>query len=152
MAEGLAVVGIVASIVQLLDFGSRVLGRLDEYHARFEDLPEAFRHIKSELPVLLDALRKTQTGACGGLMPDESKLALLPAIAGCGDQIRLLDDIIAKLLPNSSDSRLRRSGKALQSLRYDTKVEKITMVIRGYIQTLTFHAAASLVPSKGKLF
>jgi hypothetical protein len=58
MAEALAAVGIVANITQLVDFGTRVLKRLDQYQSTLEKIPEAFRHIKSELPVLLDALRQ----------------------------------------------------------------------------------------------
>ncbi|OCK85886.1 hypothetical protein K432DRAFT_217425 [Lepidopterella palustris CBS 459.81] len=47
-----------------------------------------------------------------------------------------------KALPASGDSWTRRSRKALVSLWHDAKVAKITMVLRGYIQTLTYHATA----------
>ncbi|RYP14834.1 hypothetical protein DL766_009577 [Monosporascus sp. MC13-8B] len=80
MAEALTVVGIVANIIQLVDFGSRVLKRLEEYQSKFGDVPEAFRHIKAELPVLLDALRQTKAAIDAGSMRDESKNALLPAV------------------------------------------------------------------------
>jgi hypothetical protein len=76
-------------------------------------------------------------------MQDETKRALLPAVEGCGVQIKSLDDVIVKALPVSGDSWARTGRKALVSLRYDAKVEKITAVVRGYIQTLTYHAAAS---------
>ena len=144
MAEALAVVGIVANIIQLVDFGSRVLKRLEEYQSKLGEIPEAFRHIKAELPILLDALRQTKAAIDAGSMQDETKNALLPAVEGCGVQIKALDDVIMKALPASGDSWARRGRKALGSLRYDAKVEKIITVIRGYIQTLTYHAAASL--------
>ncbi|KAI9854168.1 MAG: hypothetical protein M1813_001338, partial [Trichoglossum hirsutum] len=143
MAEALAVVGIVANIIQLVDFGSRVLKRLEEYQSKLGEIPEVFRHIKAELPVLLDALRQTKAAIDAGCMQDETKKALLPAVEGCGVQIKSLDDMIVKALPVSGDSWARRSRKALGSLRYDAKVEKITAVVRGYILTLTYHAAAS---------
>ena len=73
-------------------------------------------------------------------MQDDSKKALIPAVKGCGIQIQSLDDVIVKALPASGDSWATRSRKALGSLRYDAKVEKITVVVRGYIQTLTYHA------------
>ncbi|RYP51053.1 hypothetical protein DL768_003553 [Monosporascus sp. mg162] len=146
MAEALTVVGIVANIIQLVEFGSGVLRRLEEYQSKFGDIPEAFRHIKAELPVLLDALRQTKAAIDAGSMQDESRNALLPAVEGCRVQINLLDDVIAEVLPAPGDSWTRRGRKALRSLRYDTKVEKITSVVRGYIQTLTYHAAASLRP------
>lgn len=141
MAEALAVVGVAASIVQLVDFGSRVWKRLDDYQTDLGDIPESFRHIKAELPVLLDALRQTKSAL--GYMQDESRNALVPAIEGCTVQIKLLDDTIAKVLPDPKESRVRRSGKVIQSLRSDAKVKKITMAIRGYVQTLSYHAATS---------
>ena len=104
-----------------------------------------FRYIIAELPVLLDALWQTKAAIDAGSMQDESKKALLPAVKGCGVQIKLLDDVIVKALPVSGDSWARRGRKALGSLWYDAKVEKITAVVRGYIQTLVYHhAAASL--------
>jgi len=152
MAEALAVVGIVANIIQLVDFGSRVLKRLEEYQSELGDIPEAFRHTKTELPVLLDALRQTKAAIDAGTIQDESKKALLPAVEGCAVQIKALDDVIIKALPASGDSCARRGRKALGSLRYDAKVEKICAVVRGYIQTLTYHAAASLRPLTGMTF
>ncbi|PVH90556.1 hypothetical protein DM02DRAFT_711452 [Periconia macrospinosa] len=144
MAEALAVVGIVANIVQLVDFGTRVLKRLNQYQSSLAEIPEAFRHIKTELPVLLDALRQTKAAIDAGSLHDESIKALLPAVEGCSVQIKVLDDMIEKELPALSNSWSRRGRKALRSLRCDAKVEKIIAVIRGYVQTLTYHAAASL--------
>ena len=143
MAEALAVVGIIANIIQLVDFGSRVLKRLEEYQSKLGKIPEAFRHIKVELPIVLDALRQTKVAIDTGSMQDETKKALLVAIEECRVQIVSLDDIIVKALPETGDSWPTRGRKALRSLRYDAKVEKITVVVRGYIQTLTYHAAAS---------
>jgi hypothetical protein len=143
MAEALAVVGIVANIAQLVDFGSKVLHRLDEYQSKLGDVPESFRHIKLELPVLLDTLQGTKTAITTGLISHESEKPLLPAINGCHEQIASLDNIISKILPASSDSWAKRRQKAIRSLRYDARVEKLVKIIRGYVQTLTFHAASS---------
>ncbi|KAI9771284.1 MAG: hypothetical protein M1840_002254 [Geoglossum simile] len=143
MAEALAAVGIVANIIQIVDFGSRVLKRLDEYQSKLGEIPEAFRHIKAELPVLLDALQQTKAAIDAESIRDNPKNALLPAVEGCRVQIKALDDVIAEVLPASDDSWVRRRRKAFRSLRHDAKVEKITAVVRGYVQTLTYHAAAS---------
>ncbi|KAF2190167.1 TPR-like protein [Zopfia rhizophila CBS 207.26] len=143
MAEAFAVVGIVANIIQLVDFGSRVLARFEEYQSKLGDIPGAFRHIRAELPALLDALQQTKAAIDTGSIKDETKKALLPVVEGCRLQIKLLDDVIVKALPTLDDSWAKRSRKALGSLWHDGKVEKITAVVRGYIQTLTYHAAAS---------
>jgi hypothetical protein len=143
MAEALAVVAIVANIVQVVESGSRVLKRLKEYQSELREIPEAFRHIKAELPILLDALQQTKAVIDAGSIQDETKKALLPAVEGCGIQIKALDDVIAKVLPTPDKSWAEKGKKAFRSLRYEAKVEKITAIVRGYIQTLTYHAAAS---------
>ena len=150
MAEALATIGIIANIIQLVDFGARVLKRLDQYQSTHAEIPEAFLHIESELPVLLDALRQTRATINAGSLQEESKRALLPVVEGCGVQINALDSVIKKALPAASDSWARRGRKALGSLRYDAKVEKITAVLRGYIQTLTYHATISSKPLTDK--
>ena len=53
MAEALAAIGAVASIVQLVDFGSKVLLRLNEFQSSIGEIPKVFQHVKAELPVLL---------------------------------------------------------------------------------------------------
>jgi hypothetical protein len=144
MAEALVVVGTVANIVQLVDFGSKVLLRLNEFQSSIGEIPKSFQHIKAELPVLLDTLEKTKTAIETGSVQDETKKALLPAIDGCRTQIEVLDILIRKVLPLSHDSWRERSRKAVSSLRQDGKVKKIRTDLQGYIQTLTYyHAAAS---------
>lgn len=152
MAEALAVVSVVANIIQLVDFGTRVLSRLEQYQSTVAEVPEAFRHIKTELPVLLLALSQTKAASDAGQLGDTSKRALLQVIEGCTAQIKALDGVIEKALPAPGDSWTSRGKKAIRSLRYDAKVERITRVIRGYVQTLTYHAAASSKPSAGNRF
>ncbi|OCK72835.1 hypothetical protein K432DRAFT_411387, partial [Lepidopterella palustris CBS 459.81] len=144
MAEAFAVIGVVASIVQLVDFGSKVLLRLNEFQSSVGEIPKTFQHIKAELPVLLDTLEQTKTVLQTGSVRDETKKALLPAIDGCRTQIELLNIVIGKVLPLPSDSWREKSRKAVSSLRQDGKVRKIRTDLQGYIQTLTYyHAAAS---------
>jgi N-terminal domain on NACHT_NTPase and P-loop NTPases len=110
MAEALAAVGVVASIVQLVEFSSKILHRLDEFRSSAGEVPKSFRHIRAELPVLQDTLRQTKEAIDAGSVEDRTKKTLLPAIQGCQDQIEQLDAILAKTLPESSDSR-RTRGK-----------------------------------------
>lgn len=139
MAEALAAVGTIANIIQLVDAGLKVLHRLEEYQSQIQDLPEAFRHIKTELPALLDALQHTKTAIDTGSLPDESKRAVLPVVEGCATRIKLLDEILEKVVPASKDSWAARGKKAIQSIRYEGRMGNITTAIRGYIQTLTYH-------------
>lgn len=153
MAEAFVVIGIVASIIQLVDFGSKVLNRLNEFQTDLGEVPRSFRHIKVELPLLLDTLKGTKEAIDAGSLGDETKNALLPVVEGCREQIELLDAMLVKVLP-TSNSRREKGKKALSSLFHDGRVERITSTLRCYVQTLTYyHAAASstLQPLTGTL-
>ena len=149
MAEALGIVGIVANIIQIIDFGSQVLKRLKEYQSKLKEIPEVFYHIKAKLAMLLDALQQIKAAIDTRSIQNETKKAFLPAIKGCKVQIELLDNVIVKALPAPGDSWARKSRKALRSLQYNRKVEKITVVVQGYIQVLIYHTAtSSSLPNK----
>src|SRR5215471_7487975 len=117
MAETLAVAGVVASIAQLVEFGLKISRRLDEFHASLGEVPRTFRHIKAELPVLLDALQKTKDKINAASTRDETRQALITAIEGCGQEIQSLDAVLRETLPVPGDSLRERSKKAFLSLR-----------------------------------
>jgi hypothetical protein len=144
MAEALAVVSVIASIAQLVDLSFRIVERLKDFQSKAGDLPECFKHISVELPVLIHTLNKTKEDIEAKHVKDATRQAILPAIEGCITEIKSLDIILNKALPGPGDSKIRRSGKAvLSTLRYDSKVEKITRTIRNYVGTLTYYHAAS---------
>jgi hypothetical protein len=108
MAEIMTVVTIAAHIIELVDLGIRVLNRLGEYQSTLAEIPEAFRHIKAELPVLLDALRQTKAAIDDGASQDDSKDALEPALKECDLQMKVLYEVIEKLLPKRNESRTKK--------------------------------------------
>jgi hypothetical protein len=143
MAEALAVVAVVASIVQLVDFSNRVVRRLNEFHSVAGEIPKSFRQVKTELPLLGTTLQQIKEAIEADLVVDGSKTALLPIVAGCQEQVAQLDAILAKTLHTITDSWQKRGKKALVSLHHDTKVESITKILRNHIGILTFYYAAA---------
>ena len=143
MAEAIAVVGIVASIVQLVDFGTRVVSRLEEFRSRLDDVPEALGPIHSQLPLLLGILAKTKEGISAGSIDHGLAEALMPNIHGCQQQIEKLDKLLVSIVPTSSDSRGNRLRKAIISLKQDSEICKIQNAIQTYVSTLTFYCAWS---------
>ena len=143
MAEALAVVGVVSSIVGLVDFSSKVLHRLNEFQSSRGEIPESFKHVKEKLPILLETLNQTKLAVEKGSIKEETKEALSSVVVGCQTQITLLNDLIGKSLPQESDSWRKKTRKAISSLRQDAKVTKITLTIRSHIQDLTNYLSAS---------
>ena len=142
MAEALAVVGLVASIVQLVDFSGRLVDRLKEFQSATQDLPKAFQDISIQLPLLVNTLRRTQSQATAGHVSSETAGVLKPVVEGCLSRIRSLEEILAKALPTQESSAWERSFKALSSLRYDKAVLQISLALQSYVQYLTYHEAS----------
>ncbi|KAF2738596.1 hypothetical protein EJ04DRAFT_41219, partial [Polyplosphaeria fusca] len=143
MAEVLAAVGVVASIVQLVDFSTRVVSRLDEFCSVAKEIPKSFRHLKTELPLLTTTLEQLKDAIDTTSAVDSSKKVLLPVIAGCTEQVEQLDAILKKTLPEANDSWGVKDKKAIVSLHNDAKVESITKALRNYVGILTFYYAAA---------
>jgi hypothetical protein len=153
MAEGLAVVSVVASIVQLVDFSTKVVRRLKEFHSAAGEIPKSFRHINTELPVLSTTLQNISQDLKTDSVITGTRDALIPVIDGCREQIVQLDAVLAKTLPATNDSWRTKSKKAIVSLHEEEKVENITKILRNYIATLTFYhiaASSTLQPLRGK--
>ncbi|KFY95523.1 hypothetical protein V500_02750 [Pseudogymnoascus sp. VKM F-4518 (FW-2643)] len=143
MAEALAIIGIVANIAQLLDFGTTVLYRLKEYQSSLGEVPKSFRQISKELPLLLYTIQQIQDAIDAGSVGIETKKALLPVIEGCQEQLELLQSILVKTLPKSDDSSLEKGKKAISSLGQDGKVDRILKNLRNFISSLTFYYSAA---------
>lgn len=139
MAEALAVISVAANIIQLVDFSSKVIRRLDEFQISLGEIPKSFRHFSAELPVLKVALEKIRDAREAGSLEQETERALIPALNGCKEQIQLLDVLLATILPEATDSRLKRGKKAVLSLNQESKVERISKILHSYIRTLTFY-------------
>ena len=139
MAEALAVISVVANIIQLVDFSSKLLHRLDEFQSSLGEIPKSFRHFSAELPVLRVTLQKVRDAIEAGSVGDETEKALIPAIYGCKEQIQLLDTLLTTILPEATDSRLKRGRKAMLSLNQESKVKSITRILHSYTRTLTFY-------------
>jgi hypothetical protein len=136
MAEALAIIGLVSTIVQLIDFGSKIVKRLDEFQSSIDDVPKSFRDIKTVLPLLLDILKRTKDQAEADNVTGQ---ALMQVVEGCYSQVKLLDDTLLKTLPKFGDSSWDRRKKAFSSVGQERKVQQITSTLRDYVWILTCH-------------
>lgn len=154
MAEAFATVGLVANIVQLVDFSTRAVSRLDEFYSVAKEIPKSFRGIKTQLPLLATTLEQLKGAIDSSSVTDGSKKALVPVIRGCHEQVAQLDAILENTLPETNDSWRIKGKKAIVSLHYDAKVESITRTMRDYLGILTFYYAAAsstLQPLTGRV-
>lgn len=109
----------------LIEIGSTVVGRLNDFRAKAHDLPEAFKHIKALLPITIDSLQRTKAEAQAGNVDSDTQKALTPALEGCYSQTRRIDDILDEVLPLEKGSSWTRKVKALWSISKDKEVRSL---------------------------
>ena len=139
MAEAIATVGLVASIIEISCFAKRLVHRWREFHSRAKDVPKAFRSIYVQLPLVVSSLEQIRVQAESGLLSEDSLISLQPVIETCHEEVQGLEVILNKILSAPSTSSWDRSALALRSLRYEAEVKKSTANLDSHIQKLMFY-------------
>ena len=135
-------VALIASIGTLLDYGGKLAARLVEYQSSVSGAPQAFKGLKINLPLILDALERISNRTKDGKVGDESRRALVPVILSCHSLIKALNEIMTKIVPLPTDSMLDRGIKAAQSIRKDRELDGLVKQLTDHLSTLVFHSTA----------
>lgn len=139
MAEALGALGVASNIIQLIEFSSHVVVRINDYHSTVDEVPKNLAPIKENLELLVKTLNLINPAVSTGQMKQGTPEALAQVIEACQGQIQALNEVLSKILPTPGESSLRRMKKAFHSITYDSKIEKIQAAIRDHIQTLSLH-------------
>ena len=146
MAEALAVIGIVSAIVQLVDFGSKVVSRFHAFHEEVSNGPKVYQDVRTRLPLILDLVKKIHNQIEAGHVDKTSQEVMLPVIQSCLAQVKALDDLFAKAVPKLNDSSWNRGKKAIVSIVREPEMEKIDLVLKTncdlLVQAGTFHSVS----------
>jgi hypothetical protein len=141
MADPLAIIGLVSAIVQFVDFGSKIVGRLNEYREAGNDVPKTFQSISLSLPLVIDNLKRTKDQASAGEISNETANALKPVLEACLLHTQKLELLLEKALPVEGDSTWRRGKKAILSLTDWKAVQKIMSELNSHLKHLSYFLA-----------
>lgn len=144
MAEALAVVGLVGSIVQFLDFSAKIIKRLNEIQSSAEDAPRAFQSVSTQLRLLCSNLERTQKKANNGELDASTVEGVKAVVDDCLSHVTRLNKILAKVDPGDSASFLRRGYKIWLSVHQEDEVKEITQSINNYVLHLIHHEQLNL--------
>ena len=139
MAEAITVISFLSAVAALIDIGCTVVDRLNDFQVKMQDVPKAFKHIKAQLPITIDSLRRTKAEAQAGDVDLETRKALTPALEGCYSQIQRLNEILDKILPVENDSSWTRKIKAFWSIGKDKEVQSLLLQLDRYLLRLVLH-------------
>ena len=143
-AEALAVVGIVANIIQLIDFSGKVISRIKEYEGDGQRIPSSFQDVQARLPLISCALDEIHRQVLGGQISEENCKSLKVVLEHCKTRLAELRKIFDEVLCQGGASKGERIWKGMQSLRKEKKVEQILQELSRSTQSLIlFHVVAA---------
>jgi hypothetical protein len=143
MADPITIIGVISSVVQLIDFSAGVLVRLNEYRSKGSELPSAFAHVTGQLPLLRTVLKRSKEGIQSERMSLDEVRAIEPCLRGCQQQMEKLKEILSAILPKAQETALKRMTKGLRSMWKESEVRKVDTEIESYVNRLTFYCAWS---------
>lgn len=133
-------IGLIASIGTLMDYGGKLVARLVEYQGSVSGVPQPFKGLEINLPLILDALKRISNQTKDGKVGDETRRGLVPVIVSCHALVKALTEIMTKIVPLATDSMLERGVKAAQSIRKEREIDRLVKQLTEHLSTLVFYS------------
>lgn len=115
MAEAIAAIGVGASIIQFISLAEQLIRRINDYSSSVDQVPQALRGIATQLPFLVESCQK--------LGDDNESASASEIIQGCHQEVEYLYSLMDDMLPAAGDPKIKRAMKAVQSVRYQQRIE-----------------------------
>lgn len=133
-AEFIAVLSIGASVIQVADACNRLIGRIQQFHSNTE-----FDELTSQLRLLSHDVRAISALHNNQGHDSERDATLVGVLQDCEAQIKKLDDLIAKLIPATNATSVKRTRQGFKAFARDREVQGTLSQLNQYKQALTLH-------------
>jgi hypothetical protein len=110
--EFLAVIGIIANIIAVVDASIEVYDRAKGYKDDVNGIPKALQNTNAVLPLFKYALQQTETRLQEGGIDEEARQVLASYLTHCMETVSGLNEIFLKVIPEKNASKFRRGWKA----------------------------------------
>ncbi|KAL8711263.1 MAG: hypothetical protein Q9225_007149 [Loekoesia sp. 1 TL-2023] len=147
MAEAVAALGFVSSVVSLIDISSRCMSRLHDFKSTNGQTPAVYEDILNQLPLLLEIIHKLKARFSEELLSQDAESAVFSSINGCIRQISKVDKLIEKWTPSAKESSIKRLRKAFGSVHDEKKIMEALRVLEMYKTTLHMYSTTSSRPA-----
>ncbi|TVY43158.1 Ankyrin [Lachnellula occidentalis] len=138
--DPVSAIGIAAAVVQFVQFGFQIVKRLEELNNAYPgEVPRSLQAINTQLPLLLDALKRIKTDSEVKSLDVDTKCILRGVISGCHVQVAELETMINEIARSPGETFKTKIKKVFTSLRYDEKIWAVQRNLNTYISVLTLH-------------
>jgi hypothetical protein len=120
-AEAIAVLGLISSIISIIDGTKQVY----EATTSAQGLPEAFREVAGRLPIITNILAAAEKYIKEGEVREDLCKGVKQVIQACQEKAKKLEDLFRKVIPGDNASRRERYLSAVRTLGKGNEVEKL---------------------------
>lgn len=142
-AEAIAVLGLVSSVITVVDSIKRVY----EAASNTQGLPEAFREVYARLPIVQNILRIAKQQIEGGNANDGFYKGAQEIVENCCKKMQKLEEIFQKVMPADGASRAERYLSAVKTLGKGSRVENLMKGTLEDVQLLATNSGMMSVTS-----
>jgi hypothetical protein len=143
--SGVEVLGGISARITLVDFSKQLLDAARDANG----LPEAFRVVRDQLPLIARTLRNAQDRSQAAV--EDDLVAVGPGLKSCELQAQRLKEILQKVMVADTDGRLERYKKYVKTVGKGHRVETIAQHIFEQLQLLQTNHVFSNVATKDDL-
>ena len=136
-AEFVAVIGIAASVIQVVDSCNRVIDRLRDFRDNLQ-----FQDVSIQLALLMTDVQRLESQDAEASLDKATKEALARVLQGYLRQLNALDELLQSMTLAETASKFRRTWKGIRSFGKDTKLRRIMGILAEYKTTLNLHLSA----------
>ena len=120
-AEVIAVLGVISSIISIVDGTKKVY----DAATNAQGLPEAFREVAGRLPIIGNTLESTKQSIEERKDNNDSCKGVKHIVEACEEKARKLEDLFHKVIPAEGAADLKRYYKAVKAWGKGSEVENL---------------------------
>jgi N-terminal domain on NACHT_NTPase and P-loop NTPases len=125
MAEAITVLGLVSSIIQIVDFSFKVARGLKSLQSGQSEAAQSLQNVRVQLDLLVVAFENiAERNKNARFRGDNPKKIVWDAVEGCRSNIRQLNDIL-KRMPSEKDGMGDKIRKMVYIVSQGRRVEKV---------------------------
>ena len=151
MAGAIAIIGFVASIASLVDLSAKVLSRQRDFASKFSDVPQSFRSLWTQLPLLTTTLNHIKSRAQTRQLSDDVIKALIAVVDSTSEQVFIVHTYLSQVLLGNNASKTERALKALKSLAKENKIQEALEKIHKSNDLLVLHQTTHHVDTSDRI-
>ena len=125
----MAELGVAASVLQLVDVGTRVVLAISQLATRLREVPAKVRVIEAHVKHLLTLLTELQRNRNFSSLSPTSQDEVKTVLQDCVDHVDQLSRLLEKIISKADDSAVRRGWKAICSVNKERSLDSIYLQI-----------------------